>query len=291
VDAAAHLVPVRGRDGQTALHVLAVPFLRAADLPGVSFADTGDGLSIADAVRALHARLVADIAARAGDLPLIGMGHLHCTGGLESEGAERRILVGGSHAVPPDVFPARLDYVALGHLHGPQSLDGGRVRYAGSGFPLSASEIRHRHGVTILEIEGRRITPRHHPLARPAEVLRLPATGTLTLAGLEAALRAIAPVADPDLRPLVYVDLHPGDEAPAVLIGKAEALLRAAPVRPAGVRIHRAVAGDDAPPVMPALSLQDTRPEDLFVAAFAQRHGTAPQDRHMAAFRAIAGEG
>ncbi len=291
VDAEAHLVPVPGQNGAAALYVLAIPFLRAADLTGVSFSDTESGITIEEAARVFHEEIVAAAAEIVGDLPLIATGHLHCAGGIESEGAERRILIGGSHAVPPDIFPARLDYVALGHLHGPQSLDGGRVRYSGSCFPLSASEIRYSHGVTILDIEGRNVTPRHHEIPWPAPVLRLPEAGTMSLEELDKTLTRIVEVPETGLRPLLYVELAAGAEAPTVIMGKAEALLRAVPVRPAGIRIHRTTldaAANDALPAS-APSLNDMQPEDLFITAFTRKHGFAPEDRHLAGFRDIAG--
>lgn len=291
VDIEAHLVPVPGPNGAPALYVLAIPFLRAADLTGVSFSDTEGGLSIEAAARVFHEGIVAAAAEIAGDFPLIATGHLHCAGGIESEGAERRILIGGSHAVPPDIFPARLDYVALGHLHGPQSLDGGRVRYSGSCFPLSASEICYSHGVTILEIEERKITPRHREIPWPAPVLRLPKVGTMSLEELEDALMRIEDEPEAGLRPLLYVELAAGAEAPAVIMGKAEALLRAVPARPAGIRIHRAAldAAESNARSGPAASLKETQPEDLFIMAFTRKHGFAPEDRHLAGFRDIAG--
>lgn len=291
LDARQHLVAIPGPDGGPALYVLAIPFLRAADLTGVSFADEEMGRSIESAARDFHSKIVASVEDIVGDLPLIATGHLHCAGGIESEGAERRILIGGSHAVPPEIFPARLDYVALGHLHGPQNLDGGRVRYSGSCFPLSASEIRYRHGVTILEIDGREVTTRHREIQWPARVLRLPETGAIDVDGLEKALLAMEDVPDPGLRPLIYVELAAGDEAPAVTLGKAEALLRAVPVRPAGVRIHRAMVEHLETPedLAAARSLRETQPEDLFVQAFTTKHGIAPSDRHLAGFREIAG--
>ena len=291
VDIKAHLVPVPGPDGTVALYVLAIPFLRAADLTGVSFSQTEGGLSIEEAARVFHEEIVAAAAEIAGDLPLIATGHLHCAGGIESEGAERRILIGGSHAVPPDLFPARLDYVALGHLHGPQNLDGGRVRYSGSCFPLSASEIRYSHGVTILEIDGRRVASRHREITLPAQVLRLPETGSMSLEELEDALLRIVDESEAGLRPLLYVELAAGGEAPAVIMGKAEALLRSVPVRPAGIRIHRAAMDAAASEALPgpAPSLKETQPEDLFIQAFTRKHGFAPEDRHLAGFRDIAG--
>lgn len=291
LNAQEHLIEIPGPDGAPALYVLAIPFLRAADLTGVNFAGPDTGLSIEAAARSFHAEIIAAVEEAVGDLPLIATGHLHCTGGMESEGAERRILIGGSHAVPPDIFPSRIDYVALGHLHGPQNLDGGRVRYSGSCFPLSASEIRYSHGVTLLDIDGRKVTTRHRDIPWPAPVLRLPKSGTMSLDELEAALLEITAVAETGLRPLVYVELAAGEDAPAVIIGKADALLRSMPVRPAGIRIHRAaeIAQEGELADTPALSLRETLPEDLFVQAFTQKHGMAPADRHLAGFRDIFG--
>lgn len=293
VDANSHLIPVPDTNGDPALYVLAIPFLRAADLPGVAFAEAGDGLTIMEAARKFHTGLVAAVTNVVGDLPLIATGHLHCAGGLESEGAERRILIGGSHAVSPDIFPERLDYVALGHLHRPQSLADGRVRYSGSCFPMSASELRYKHGVTILEIQGRTVTSRHREIPWPAQVLRLPETGTMPLEELEKALSLIIDSPDPSLRPLVYVELTATKEVPAVIIGKAEALLRDAPVRTAGIRIHRTLPEEyeTTRAATPTLSLKETQPEDLFVKAFLSCHGAAPEAHHLAAFRDVAGEG
>lgn len=282
VNLSIHLIPVKGPDGAVVLYVLAIPFLRAADLTGLRFSENQDGLSVIDAARQFHAELTAAAAEVAGDLPLIAMGHLHCAGGLESEGAERRLFIGGTEGVPPDIYPPRLDYVALGHLHGPQNLDGGRVRYSGSAFPLSASEIRYRHGVTILEVDGRTITHRHHEIAWPAPVLRLPPSGVATLAELEAALATLPVSDDPALRPLIYAELL-AEDAPTVVMARAEALLRMAPVRTAGIRIHRPETKAAEAPIL--RNLRDTLPEDLFLDAYRKRHGTAPEDRHLAAFR------
>ncbi len=70
-------------------------------------------------------------------------------------GAERcdseEVSVGGSDQVDVSVF-APFDYVALGHLHGPQDLDGGRVRYCGTPLKYSFSEIRHKKSVTLVEL-------------------------------------------------------------------------------------------------------------------------------------------
>ncbi|WEX12284.1 exonuclease subunit SbcD [Chelativorans sp. AA-79] len=68
VDAKEHLVPVPGPTGEPELYVLAIPFLRAADLTGVSFADNEDGLTIVEAARAFHTEIVTAAAEIAGDI-------------------------------------------------------------------------------------------------------------------------------------------------------------------------------------------------------------------------------
>ncbi|MBT9385984.1 exonuclease SbcCD subunit D [Pseudooceanicola sp. CBS1P-1] len=289
VDAAAHVIDLPDASGAVAAHVCAVPFLRAADLPGLRFEAGEDrGSPVVAAARALHMELAEAARAIAGPRPLIALGHLHCQGGTESEGAERRILIGGEHAVPPDIFPAAFDYVALGHLHRPQSLDGGRVRYAGSCFPLSAAEAGYDHGVTVLELKDGRLEPRHRPLPRPAGMLRLPARGALAIEDLERALEALAldPDLAPGLRPFVQLELEATAPAP-VLIARAETALAARPLRPAGLRVRRAEAAPEAPP---PVSLQDTSPEELFRKAFEKTNGQPPGAAHVAAFRDAASE-
>jgi len=75
------------------------------------------------------------------------MAHAFVTGGTTS-GSERDISAGGVGSVHPDVF-ARADYVALGHLHGPQRISE-TVRYSGSPIALSFSEAsQHKSSVLV----------------------------------------------------------------------------------------------------------------------------------------------
>lgn len=292
VDHRAHMVPLAS-DGKTVAWVCAMPFLRAADLPGLSFAsENGRGSPVVEAARRFHAEMAEAAAATAGDLPVIAMGHLHCHGATESEGAERRILIGGEHALPEDVFPEIFRYVALGHLHRAQSLAGGRIRYSGSCFPLSAAEIGYDHGVTILDLDGDGIRITHRSIPCPAGVIRLPAKGTMHFEQLAEAIAALEvdPATPADLRPFVYVALEATGPA-SVLLSDAERLLAEAPVRTAGIRVQRVTEGTDRAPPEPVISLAETTPEALFRQAFLAANGVEPLDRHLAAFRDVAGEG
>ncbi|MBF0531371.1 MAG: exonuclease subunit SbcD, partial [Deltaproteobacteria bacterium] len=67
--------------------------------------------------------------------------HAFVAGGQSSE-SERPLSLGGVDQVPLETL-ADWNYVALGHLHRPQSFDHGRVHYPGSLLKYSFSEIDH----------------------------------------------------------------------------------------------------------------------------------------------------
>jgi len=74
-------------------------------------------------------------------------------GGAVSE-SERDIRVGGVDHVPADAF-AGVDYVALGHLHGPQRVAGPPgvvMRYSGSPLALSFSERHHTKSSVLVDV-------------------------------------------------------------------------------------------------------------------------------------------
>jgi exonuclease SbcD len=95
-------------------------------------------------------RIKADADAR-GVRRRVVMAHGWVTGGAASE-SERDITLGGVAQVPADTF-AGFSYVALGHLHGQQTL-AGHLRYSGSPLPYSFSEATHRKGSWLVELDG-----------------------------------------------------------------------------------------------------------------------------------------
>ncbi len=76
--------------------------------------------------------------------------HQFVTGASRSESED--ISVGGSDNVDACVFDG-WDYVALGHLHGPQSIDSGRIRYCGTPLKYSFSESGHNKSVSVAELK------------------------------------------------------------------------------------------------------------------------------------------
>ena len=82
--------------------------------------------------------------------------------------------IGGLDNVDYSVFDA-FDYVALGHLHGPQRIGRDTVRYAGSPLKYSFSEEKHKKSVTLVEIKEKgQVEYRQLPLvpARDFKTLR-----------------------------------------------------------------------------------------------------------------------
>src|SRR4051812_7132951 len=111
-------------------------------------------------------RIRADLAARPATRSVV-LAHAFVTGGAPSA-SERTIAVGGIEQVPMSVFDG-VDYVALGHLHGPQRL-AEHLRYSGSPLAYSFSEARHHKSVWLVELDAHGLAgvePRELPVPRP----------------------------------------------------------------------------------------------------------------------------
>ncbi|WP_202081173.1 exonuclease subunit SbcD [Caldalkalibacillus salinus] len=93
--------------------------------------------------------------------------HLFVAGGASSD-SERPIEVGGAYTVDPSVFPDCLQYVALGHLHRPQTMRSHShvTRYSGSPLAYSFSETGYAKSVTIIDAQpGEDVHWREIPLS------------------------------------------------------------------------------------------------------------------------------
>ena len=82
--------------------------------------------------------------------------HQFVTGSQRCESEE--FSVGGADNVDAAVFEP-FDYVALGHLHMPQTLESGRLRYCGSPLKYSFSEAEREKSVTIVELGPKGTAP------------------------------------------------------------------------------------------------------------------------------------
>lgn len=154
------LLLFKNKEGELELVVAAVPFLRYRDLD-VSVAGEGGHERVARIQAGLvkHYQKMAELAAayRDQDVPIIATGHLYATGALASE-KQDNIYIGNIENINAKHFPAVFHYIALGHIHRPQTVGGmDHVRYAGSLIPLSFSETLDTKSVYILEMKGAEI--------------------------------------------------------------------------------------------------------------------------------------
>ncbi|WP_116247869.1 exonuclease SbcCD subunit D [Nocardiopsis sp. FIRDI 009] len=92
----------------------------------------------------------ADLAQRPGTRSVV-LSHAFVTGGEPSD-SERDIAVGGAAHVPASIYDG-VDYVALGHLHGRQTITPS-VRYSGSPLAYSFSEERHVKGCWLVDLDA-----------------------------------------------------------------------------------------------------------------------------------------
>ncbi|PZF62552.1 exonuclease sbcCD subunit D [Curtobacterium sp. MCBD17_034] len=144
--------PVLLDDDHGTVAVYGVPYL-APDMVRHALAADPDAplaRSHEAVVRAALDRVRADLGRRPGVRSVV-VAHAFVGGGAPSE-SEQDIRVGGVDRVPAGVFDG-IDYVALGHLHGPQRVgDGDRIRYAGSPLAFSFGERHQRKSVTLVEL-------------------------------------------------------------------------------------------------------------------------------------------
>lgn len=94
--------------------------------------------------------------------------HQFVTGAATCDSEET--AVGGLDCVDVSAFDG-YDYVALGHIHGPQRMTRDTVRYAGSLMKYSFSEVNHRKSVTVVELlEKGDVRLRTVPLTAPHDM-------------------------------------------------------------------------------------------------------------------------
>jgi DNA repair protein SbcD/Mre11 len=79
--------------------------------------------------------------------------HTFVVGGLECE-SERPLSVGGTGAVDCACFDG-FEYVALGHLHRPQTAGKDSIQYSGSLLKYSFSEADHTKSVSLVEMDAK----------------------------------------------------------------------------------------------------------------------------------------
>ena len=151
--------PITLRDEFGPVHFWLLPFLKPAHVRRFAAEETAE--TYTDALRIAIRRMGVDETQRN-----VLLTHQFVAGADTCESEE--LSIGGTDCVDAEVFSG-FDYVALGHLHGPQNVLSPRIRYCGTPLKYSFSEAHHQKSVTIaelgekgtLQVRQRGLTPLH----------------------------------------------------------------------------------------------------------------------------------
>ncbi|MDD1615116.1 MAG: exonuclease SbcD [Methylococcaceae bacterium NSP1-2] len=273
------IVPLTNATGEVKAWCGAMPFLRNADLPS---SETEDD-PLVSGVKTLYDELFAHLQNQAKQgQSLIMTGHCYMVNGNVSELSERKILGGNQHALPVDLFPKAIDYVALGHLHLAQTVGGNQhIRYSGSPIPLSFDESHYVHSVLQVDVKtGQNVAITPLKIPRHIELLRLPnskdfATLSDILAQLESLqLKAVHETQHPFIELRIKLD-----KPEPSLRQQIEEVIARLPVRL--LKITTAYTGSDGSlaDLQIEQRLEELQPLDVFQRCYANKYDTpAPDD-------------
>ena len=156
--------PVTLTDEYGPVDVYLLPFVKPAGVR--RFFPEREIAGYTDAIRAAVEAMAPDPARRS-----VLVTHQFVTGAARCDSEE--LSVGGSDNVDAAVFDP-FDYVALGHLHGPQAAGRPALRYCGSPLKYSFSEAGQTKSVTVVELaEKGQVAVRTRPLTPLRELVEL----------------------------------------------------------------------------------------------------------------------
>lgn len=268
------VVEVSSRDGEEAAVVACVPFVperRFASAAELFEAPEGGYQSYAEGLSAVLTQMAR---AFRPDAVNILMAHLFTDGALVTPGGgERELHIGMTYAIPPSRFPIESSYVALGHVHKPQSVKGSSApaRYAGSLLALDFGEATQKKSVSIIDASA----------GKPAKVREVPITAGRALRDLRGTLEEIeehAKSAD-DAYLRVYVVTDGPDPG---ITERVHELL------PNAVAVYLDYERAEGTPR--SSTLTSLHPREQFEAYFRSQHGADPSSEVLAAFDDVLAE-
>lgn len=286
------IIPLKNATGEVAALILAVPFLRPSEVPLVT--DVAD--PYLEGIRELYHNLTRQaVTLRDQSHPgasIVAMGHCHMQDTTASNESERRIVIGGAEALKADIFEPEIAYVALGHLHKPQQLNGGRIRYSGSPLPLSFSEKDYPHQVLEVVLDGAfPAVVNALPIPKAVALVRLPAGPAVPLVGLLQQLRDYPSNAElpPELHP--FLEVRVLDDGPdPTRRTKIEAALSGKSLRLASLKMEPLAKNDAVENSHPAQGLADLGsldPIEIMIAAHKERYQNEPAPEVIFALQAL----
>jgi exonuclease SbcD len=264
------LVEVPSRDGAEAALVACVPFVperRFGDAAALFRATEDWYQSYAEGMGRLLGAMTAPFRE---DRVNVLMAHLFTDGAMPG-GGEHQITIGIEYAISPSRLPASASYVALGHVHRPQSVRGAPspTRYAGSLLQLDFGETEQTKSVSIVEATA----------GKPAKVREVALSSGRRLVDLEGTFDEVLAkgtnLAGAYLR--VFVDTD--GPVPGIAEQIRDALPDAVDV---SLRYERRDAPADETP------LSTLQPRDQFISYFRREHGADdPPEELLRAFDEI----
>ena len=176
------------RCGETAV-VAALPF--ASPGAWVSALDiAGEEASARSKYAWMFERAVRDLSgAFRPDAVNLLMAHTHLEGAMFGE-SERRVHIAEDWAASPEALPSTASYIALGHLHKPQKIEGPvPAYYAGSLLQMDFGEAGEEKSFVV-------VTASPGKPAKPAKIEHVPYEGGMPLVDLRASLAELEETAD-----------------------------------------------------------------------------------------------
>ncbi|WP_341520668.1 exonuclease SbcCD subunit D C-terminal domain-containing protein [Pseudomonas sp. G.S.17] len=280
------LLPLPDAEGEIGAWCLALPFLRPAEVTGATLGD-----NYLRGIGRVHELLIeaANLKRQPGQA-LIAISHAHMAGGSVSEDSERSLIIGNAEALPASLFGPSITYVALGHLHKPQRVNGEeRIRYSGSPIPLSFSEIGYAHQILEITCEGDQL--------RSVETLLIPRAVNLQRIGPAPLAELLVQLKDlPDIDLLADIERQPWlevrvrlDEPQPDLRNQIEGALQGKAVRL--VRIAAEYAGngrgDGSDDSEGLIELDQLNPLELFSRAWQENYGSEVDEQTLTDFATL----
>lgn len=282
------IIPLYNHNGHLEAHCIAIPFLRMGDYPLIAEASQ----PYKAGVEAFYQE-AADFARECIEpgTGLIAMGHLHATSAeLSGMDDSERSIMGGLESISAAAFDRIFTYVALGHIHKAQALDGKKhIRYSGSPLPMSFTERSYQHQVVIIEIQGSEVinlyskeVPVKIPLWRIPSHQPLPESEVMqALAELEQSIST---------HPAPYLEVQVLTEGPEPgLIHRIQQAVKDKHVRL--VKVSLTLKGregyQDATEVSPDLRVRPLNPEDVLRSEWGSRFQSEIPADLIACFREI----
>ncbi len=305
------LVPIIDKLGNTVGCIAAIPFLRKADVPN-SRDNTQSSILAATTTTTTgttamnehangwnyryHQILTKARQVAGANGKLIVLGHGHWQGGRISPDSERVVM--STEGLPTDMLPKDADYVALGHLHMPQSMGPEHIRYSGSPLPMAMSEAQYQHQVLQVDVsQNEKAQIEEIAVPQLATFERIPSKGSLSTKQVIDALQDLPSASS---RPIRNTDISSQSELSAQAHGPhylQVAISDDKPVAQIREALRRALQGksailaklilDKPQPSTPSQQITDLsaiRPIDMFSSYYKSQHKKAPSKQLLDTF-------